>query len=228
MRSVKPPALATWLVEHLIPGERSEALAGDLLEQFGKGRSAAWYWREALVAIAVGFSKELCILWMAVGFTLLWISALSLFYGRIWSAALGEFLSLPWASGSAFAPQLALVPLINTIGFLTVVNALPLPAALGIYLRLTRSFTQRRFSRGLLVGLFTLAVGTLLGSLLLSTLPRSPAVSFELSRHSTSSWHRWGLAMDAIATLPVFFALLLSMWAARPNNPRRNSARVST
>ena len=210
MRSSRPPVLATWLVEHLIPGDRNEALAGDLLEQFSEGRSAAWYWREALVAIAVGFSKEVRILWMALGFTLLWISALSLFCGRIWTTA------LPWS-----------VTPINTTGFLTVVNALPLPVALATYLGAMSSFTLRRFSRGLSVGLFALAVGTLLGSLLLSTLPRSPEASFLLSRHSTSLWHRSGLVMYAIATLPVFFALLFSMWAARPNSSRSEAARVS-
>jgi hypothetical protein len=44
-RSSRPPALAAWLVEHAIPGGKNEALAGDLLEGFGEGRSKAWYWR---------------------------------------------------------------------------------------------------------------------------------------------------------------------------------------
>lgn len=56
MKSSQPPALATWLIEHLIPGSRNEALAGDLLEQFGQGRSALWYWRQVLVAILVGLN----------------------------------------------------------------------------------------------------------------------------------------------------------------------------
>ena len=32
--------------------------AGDLLEEFNRGRSAAWYWRQVLVAIIVGCASE--------------------------------------------------------------------------------------------------------------------------------------------------------------------------
>lgn len=37
MRRIEPPATATWLLEHFTPGERNEALAGDLLEEFQNG-----------------------------------------------------------------------------------------------------------------------------------------------------------------------------------------------
>ncbi len=53
MRSTMPPRLAVWLLEHLIPGERNDALAGDLLEEFRSGRSAAWYWRQVLSCVAI-------------------------------------------------------------------------------------------------------------------------------------------------------------------------------
>jgi hypothetical protein len=69
MRSSKPPAIATWLLEHLIPGGRTEELAGDLLERFSQGRSAAWYRRQVFLAILVGLSKELLVLCVAVGVT---------------------------------------------------------------------------------------------------------------------------------------------------------------
>src|SRR5580658_276016 len=93
MKSSKPPALATWLVEHLIPRGKNEALAGDLLEQFGDWRSAAWYWRQVLVAILVRFSNESRILWTAVEFTIVWISTLSLpVYKRFWLRARTEAL----------------------------------------------------------------------------------------------------------------------------------------
>ena len=60
----EPPALATWLLEHIRFSNTDEALAGDLLEEFTRGRSAAWYWRQVLLAIVVGFGKEVRIHWI--------------------------------------------------------------------------------------------------------------------------------------------------------------------
>jgi len=60
----EPPALATWLLEHIRFSNTGEALAGDLLEEFTRGRSAAWYWRQVLLAIVVGFGKEVRIHWI--------------------------------------------------------------------------------------------------------------------------------------------------------------------
>jgi len=53
MRQTDPPSAATWILEHLTPGPRNEALAGDLLEEFRRGRSIGWYWRQALAAVLV-------------------------------------------------------------------------------------------------------------------------------------------------------------------------------
>lgn len=55
----EPPALATWLLARLALGERSESLAGDLIEHYRDGRSATWFWRQTLSAIASGFTVEL-------------------------------------------------------------------------------------------------------------------------------------------------------------------------
>jgi preprotein translocase subunit SecY len=49
MRSTQPPRLATWLLTRV--GRKNEALVGDLVEEYQRGRSAAWYWRQALTAI---------------------------------------------------------------------------------------------------------------------------------------------------------------------------------
>jgi hypothetical protein len=72
MRPNDPPAIATWMLEHLTLGHKNEALAGDLLEEFKHGRSIAWYWRQALVAIVLGFASELRTQWPAVVYAALW------------------------------------------------------------------------------------------------------------------------------------------------------------
>jgi hypothetical protein len=75
MRGIEPPPTATWLLEHLNPGGRNEALAGDLLEEFQSGRTAGWYWRQVLVAIALGCSKNFFSHTRLIVFAVLWSMA---------------------------------------------------------------------------------------------------------------------------------------------------------
>lgn len=72
MTPMRPPSLATWLLEHLAPGPRNEALAGDLLEEFSTGRSAAWYWRQTLAVFALACSRQLLNNRGVLFFTTLW------------------------------------------------------------------------------------------------------------------------------------------------------------
>jgi hypothetical protein len=51
MRSSRPPALATKLLERLVSGPFAEALRGDLIEQYRQGRSASWFWRQVLIGV---------------------------------------------------------------------------------------------------------------------------------------------------------------------------------
>lgn len=59
MTSAQPPAAPTWLLNHFDCGPRNDALIGDLLEEYARGRSRAWYWRQVLAAIAVNFGRAL-------------------------------------------------------------------------------------------------------------------------------------------------------------------------
>ena len=78
MRVTEPPRLATWLLKRAGRHPNSESLAGDLIERYQNGRSAAWYWRQVLVAIGLGSLDEIRgHKWLAaravlVGWTLLW------------------------------------------------------------------------------------------------------------------------------------------------------------
>lgn len=58
MKASRAPALATWLLEHARFSTADGVIVGDLLEEFNRGRSAAWYWRQVLVAIVVGCASE--------------------------------------------------------------------------------------------------------------------------------------------------------------------------
>jgi len=58
MKASHPPILATKLLGQLVSGPHGDALAGDLIEQYRQGRSAVWFWRQALLAIVVSFTKD--------------------------------------------------------------------------------------------------------------------------------------------------------------------------
>jgi hypothetical protein len=53
-----PPRLATWLLNRCGFAHQNPPLAGDLLEEFRGGRSAAWYWRQTLVVISTGLVQN--------------------------------------------------------------------------------------------------------------------------------------------------------------------------
>lgn len=72
MRSATPPVPATWILEHLTPGANTNDLVGDLAEEFRCGRSVTWYWRQVLVAMAIGICRELRRSTPVLAFVLLW------------------------------------------------------------------------------------------------------------------------------------------------------------
>src|SRR2546425_2422723 len=43
----------------LAPGERNESLAGDLIEEYQRRRSRAWYWKQVVSAIALEAARDI-------------------------------------------------------------------------------------------------------------------------------------------------------------------------
>jgi hypothetical protein len=58
VKSTDPPALATALLEGLIPPRTSAWLVGDLIEEYRNGRSRTWYWQQTIVALMVSAFRE--------------------------------------------------------------------------------------------------------------------------------------------------------------------------
>jgi len=54
MRRTRPPFVASWILDRFGSAPETEAIAGDLLEQYQQGRSRWWYWREVIVAVVRG------------------------------------------------------------------------------------------------------------------------------------------------------------------------------
>jgi hypothetical protein len=50
------PALATAILERLVPA--NESLVGDLIEEYRRGRSRAWYWRQVTAAVVLGGLRQ--------------------------------------------------------------------------------------------------------------------------------------------------------------------------
>src|SRR4051812_18562581 len=58
MKPSQPPRIATWLLKRLASGPERESLIGDLIEQYQRGRSSVWYWRQVLIAIVAGATRD--------------------------------------------------------------------------------------------------------------------------------------------------------------------------
>ncbi len=59
MRVTQPPRLAAWLFERLASGPNRESLGGDLAEQYRRGRSSAWYWRQVFMALWASTTQDI-------------------------------------------------------------------------------------------------------------------------------------------------------------------------
>jgi uncharacterized protein involved in exopolysaccharide biosynthesis len=66
MTASRPPRVADWLLDRLASGRRQQSTIGDLHEQYGRGRSVFWYWRQAITTILVGDAMKHKLLWLLV------------------------------------------------------------------------------------------------------------------------------------------------------------------
>lgn len=148
--ALRPPRLATWLLEQFSPVLQNAPLAGDLLEAFKQGRTAGWYWRQVFVAILLAVPNFLwrqfgCLAYAgccSVVITLAWRSFwVSLIMNPSQLSTVfqkGYGMEWPWS----FVYFVALDTALRT-AFLCVMVA----AALSVYLGLFHSLTPRNLGR---------------------------------------------------------------------------------
>ena len=198
MSSSKPPALATWLLEHLAPGGNTEALAGDLLEQFSERPSNAWYWRQVLAAILANFWSRLGSQWVAIGFAVFCTWAVNTLTGSSWFGPRIES-AIYWGFRLAWP-----LSLIYQFGFGMMLYVVIVTVALSTYLAMMRRFVLRRFWRGFLTGLALLFVSYV-----------SLFIGAALHLTFLGWFAHW---------LPLFCGLLVAMWKALPPAETRQHA----
>lgn len=91
MKSVNPPKLAAWLLYHHVRGYRADSLAGDLTEEYARGRGNGWYWGQVLSAVAGSYQRALrmyglrLLIALAVGWCAVFLGIAML--GWLWAVA---------------------------------------------------------------------------------------------------------------------------------------------
>lgn len=214
MTQSKPPALASWMLDHLMWGGRNEALAGDLLEEFQRRRSPAWYWRQVVGAVFASFANELRADWVMVWtilFTTVWAYSLYAIPIIAWPvpmslvSRLDHYLTAQGYYGT-FIWYLASDVFLYAIPFL-----LRVVVPLGIYLAGARNLNLRAFARGLCAAVLLAAV--------LAMLPFQPILDF-LSMHGLAMYWAQLWKWYEVMVMYEFVPLLAAMWAAQYGRDR--------
>jgi hypothetical protein len=215
MRRTDPPRAAMWMLQHLVPGERNDALAGDLLEEFRSGRSAAWYWRQVLACMIITPLRAVMDYAGALLFACLWA-----LLAPAWvpMTRLGAFPNLDHAILNFDWPWSALCEVGLTFSMLISF----VWAGLLLYLLLECLATRHFRFRLLRSGMFRSAAvfaPLYVGFRLLTLIFHGSGISLARS----AAHHPLGpfLAGEAICA-PFFLTLLWAMWdASRGKDPRK-------
>ena len=200
MTRIEPPPLATWILEHCIPGQRDGALSGDLLEEFQCGRSNGWYWRQALAACLVGWTRYLGSRTSLIVFALLWAML-----APAWVVLVNRILSpsLPWPA--SVAGWFALNLLFVWTGML-------------LFSALHRQFSHP-FAGKKLKTAFALAAAiflpTYIAAFVLSNLLAWPGLAGHPGVSPLAELSDFRVWADVLR-LPYFVTLLWSMWSVAP------------
>lgn len=223
MRRTEPPPLATWVLEHLTPGDRDEALAGDLLEVFRTGRSDAWYWRQTLGALLAAWNSHLTTRWSLLIFAALWCSL-----APAWTLLMDRLGDGIRAVAATWELDWPLADLFRT-GSWIVLNFAFLWAGIALYVVSHRCFAKVfsprkvRRSFGLVAALF---LPVYFATLILMNLYAFPG--FDVDRRALTPAREltdvtlWANALR----LPYFVTLMCALWGTVPRSRLGRHARL--
>jgi hypothetical protein len=213
MNRAEPPRLARWMLEHCTPGDRVDALAGDLLEELRDGRSNDWYCRQVASAVAISWMRVLGARGMLIIFALMW-SLLA----PAWTVILDHIVSRPnpaeefWRMDAPFSGLASCgLWLALNVGFLWI----GMLVYFGSYATFAKAFARNEVLRAFLIAapVFLIAYfGTFVAmNLLMYPGPGIPR------RTMTPLGEFFDPHIGAFALrLPYFATLLCALWDAWP------------
>jgi hypothetical protein len=221
-KSLEPPRLAAWLLVQFSPVAGNVPLAGDLMEEFRKGRSAGWYWRQVLWAIPLAFLQSLRREWGRLAYAVLCGGLISTIWPLLFRATTTVYVrSAVFVDGGMrlnwdHTVQASTVPavyalyaksygiqwpwsLLSQIAFIAALQVVIVAFAIVVYGAFARGLKARNFIRALAVVTVVLASSSVAATFL----------SVALSAG-------WGL----IGT-PTMIAMLVGLWMADPGGKAR-------
>lgn len=183
----RPPRSAIWLLRHMRPGKHNQALTGDLVERFQEGRSQGWFWKQVLIAIAVGVLSEIRRRWPQFCYAIAGL-AMPVFLGRIVRRIPLPWHALPWPWSQ----------LVMELGYTAILALAALPA-LAVALLINREFRWVSLPRTAAINLVLIALGHY-----------SVDVFPWLFRPVGTDGHLKALSIPPAFWIPLFFLLFFS------------------
>lgn len=191
MNRPKPPALASWVLEQLTRRTRNHALMGDLLEEFGTGRSSAWFWRQVLLALLTSVASALRRASVALCFAVLWTAGAPLWGRYFFEGVAHRFVELSWYLQFQWPWSMLL-----EISVQSALITIPIVVGMSVYIAGSRQFSKWRYFLAVLLAIVLHAAWRL-------TLPG-------FVHHRAGFW-----------VASQFAILVITMWVAKGSNTNK-------
>ena len=218
MSETNPQTLAMWILDQVTPAIHEEALAGDLLEEFRRGRSTGWYWRQVLGAVAMGCSREMRRRGLTLVFAVFWSVLAPAWLLAI--ASVEQHFDLNRRFGEMEWPW----SVVCDWGSLLAANVLFIWAGVALYLTSHIWTTGKLKLRPLVRGLAASMPAIIAVWAGLIVLPKIFIQDVVIHRISAGAYGLTVLNIVAIAVrVPFFLAVVCTLWGAAARLENRKS-----